>query len=345
MKACVLHAKGDLRYEDIAEPSIADSNEVKVKILAGGICGSDQHYYLEGGIGTAIVVREPIVLGHEGCGIVEDVGGNVTDIKKGDMVILRPARPCFECEYCKRGQYSFCLNMRHLGSAATFPHVQGLFAEKVVVHKEQCRVVKNMKPEVAAFAEPLGIAYNGVHCLGDIIGRNVLVMGAGPIGCLCVAAAKTLGADRVTVVDIRQNVLDVALKMGADEVCNSKENPEQIEKWCQNKGHFDCAIEATGNGFAAVQAMKMVRPEGDFSQVGMYGIDHQPKDLGAFMTKGLKWHSVFRFYKEFGPCVSALERGLIDPLPLLSASFDACDVVEAMKAAISPDTMKVQIKF
>ena len=77
----------------------------------------------------------------------------------------------------------------------------------------------------------------------------------------------------------------------------------------------------------------------------MYGIDHQPKDLGAFMTKGLKWHSVFRFYKEFGPCVSALERGLIDPLPLLSASFDACDVVEAMKAAISPDTMKVQIKF
>ena len=345
MKACVLHSKGDLRYEDIAEPSIGNSDEVKVKILAGGICGSDQHYFLEGGIGSAIVVREPIVLGHEGCGIVEEIGDNVSGIKVGDMAIIRPARPCFECEYCKKGQYSFCLNMRHLGSAATFPHVQGLFAEKVVLHKEQCRVVKQMSPEVAAFAEPLGIAYNGVHCIDDIIGKNVLVMGAGPIGCLCAAAAKTLGADRVTVVDIRQQVLDVALKMGADEVCNSKENPEQISKWCENKGYFDCAIEATGNGFAATQAMKMVRPEGDFSQVGMYGTGHQPTDFGAFMTKGLKWHSVFRFYKEFGPCVSALERGLIDPLPLLSASYPASDIVEAMKAAISPETMKVQIKF
>ncbi len=380
MKACVLHGKGDIRFEDIPEPVIKEADEVKVKILAGGICGSDQHYYTEGGIGTAIVVREPIVMGHEGCGIVEEVGANVEGLKAGDMVILRPARPCFDCEYCKVGKYSYCLNMRHLGSAATFPHVQGLFSEKVVVHKAQCRVVKNMKPEVAAFAEPLGIAYNGVHCLGDVIGKNVLVMGAGPIGCLCAAAAKTLGADgvhclgdvigknvlvmgagpigclcaaaaktlgadRVTVVDIRDQVLDIALKMGADEVCNSKSNPEQIEKWCENKGHFDCCIEATGNGFAATQAMKMTRPEGVVSQVGMYGSGHQPTDFGAFAVKGLKWVSVFRFYEEFGPCVSALERGLIDPLPLLSASYEAKDIQKAMDAALSPETMKVQIHF
>lgn len=345
MKACVLHGKGDIRCEDIAKPEIKDDKEVRVRILAGGICGSDQHYYAEGGIGTAIVVREPIVVGHEGCGIVEEVGAKVTGLNKGDMVILRPARPCFECEYCKKGQYSFCLNMRHLGSAATFPHVQGLFAEEVVVHEAQCHVVKNMKPEVAAFAEPLGIAYNGVHCLEDVIGKDVLVMGAGPIGCLCVAAAKTLGANTVTVVDIRPQVLEVAKTMGADVVCNSKENPTQIEEWCKNKGFFDCAIEATGNGFACEQTMKMVRPEGVISQVGMFGSGHQPKDLGAFMTKGLKWNSVFRFYREFGPCVSALERGLIDPLPLLSGSFKPEDIEAAMKAALSPDTMKVQVSF
>ena len=116
------------------------------------------------------MVREPIVIGHEGCGIVEEVGSGVTGIRKGDMVVLRPARPCFHCRYCENHQYSFCENMRHLGSAATFPHVQGLFAEKVVVHQAQCRVVKNMKPEGGAFGEPLGVAYNGVHSLGDIIG-------------------------------------------------------------------------------------------------------------------------------------------------------------------------------
>ena len=345
MKACVLHQKHDLRYEDIPEPQIQDAHEVKVKILAGGICGSDQHYYTEGGIGTAIVVREPIVIGHEGCGVVESVGSEVSGIKAGDMVIIRPARPCFECKFCKKGQYSFCLNMRHLGSAATFPHVQGLFAEKVVVHQEQCRVVSNMKPEIAAFAEPLSVAYNGVHSLGDVIGKNVLVMGAGPIGCLCAAAAKVLGADRVTVVDIRNKPLEVALQMGADEVCNSKENPEQIEKWCQDKGHFDCCIEATGNGFAATQAMKMVLPEGTVSQVGMFGTGHQPTDLGAFMTKGLKWVSVFRFYKEFGPAVNALESGAINPLPLLSGSFKAEDCAKAMEAAVSGENMKIQVHF
>ena len=345
MKACVLHQKHDLRYEDIPEPQIQDAHEVKVKILAGCICGSDQHYYTEGGIGTAIVVREPIVIGHEGCGVVESVGSGVSGIKAGDMVIIRPARPCFECKFCKKGQYSFCLNMRHLGSAATFPHVQGLFAEKVVVHQEQCRVVSNMKPEIAAFAEPLSVAYNGVHSLGDVIGKNVLVMGAGPIGCLCAAAAKVLGADRVTVVDIRNKPLEVALQMGADEVCNSKENPEQIEKWCQDKGHFYCCIEATGNGFAATQAMKMVLPEGTVSQVGMFGTGHQPTDLGAFMTKGLKWVSVFRFYKEFGPAVNALESGAINPLPLLSGSFKAEDCAKAMEAAISGENMKIQVHF
>ena len=345
MKACVLHQKHDLRYEDIPEPQIKDAHEVKVKILAGGICGSDQHYYTEGGIGTAIVVREPIVIGHEGCGVVECVGSEVSGVKAGDMVIIRPARPCFECKFCKKGQYSFCLNMRHLGSAATFPHVQGLFAEKVVVHQEQCRVVSNMKPEIAAFAEPLSVAYNGVHSLGDVIGKNVLVMGAGPIGCLCAAAAKVLGADRVTVVDIRNKPLKVALQMGADEVCNSKENPEQIEKWCQDKGHFDCCIEATGNGFAATQAMKVVLPEGTVSQVGMFGTGHQPTDLGAFMTKGLKWVSVFRFYKEFGPAVNALESGTINPLPLLSGSFKAEDCAKAMEAAISGENMKIQVHF
>ena len=345
MKAVVLHKKGDIRYEDIPEPKICDPKEVIVRIAAGGICGSDQHYYSEGGIGSAIVVREPIVIGHEGCGVVESVGSEVSGIKAGDMVIIRPARPCFECKFCKKGQYSFCLNMRHLGSAATFPHVQGLFAEKVVVHQEQCRVVSNMKPEIAAFAEPLSVAYNGVHSLGDVIGKNVLVMGAGPIGCLCAAAAKVLGADRVTVVDIRNKPLEVALQMGADEVCNSKENPEQIEKWCQDKGHFDCCIEATGNGFAATQAMKMVLPEGTVSQVGMFGTGHQPTDLGAFMTKGLKWVSVFRFYKEFGPAVNALESGAINPLPLLSGSFKAEDCAKAMEAAVSGENMKIQVHF
>lgn len=345
MKAVVLHKKGDLRYEDIPDSQIKDPKEVKVKMLAGGICGSDQHYYTLGNNGSAIVVREPLVIGHEGCGVVEEIGSDVKDVKVGDMVVMRPARPCFHCKFCEKGMYSYCLNMRHLGSAATMPHVQGLFADYVVIHEAQCRVVHDMKPEVGAFAEPLSVAFNGVHSLGDVIGKNVLVMGAGPIGCLCVAAAKACGADRVTAVDIRQQTLDIARKMGADEVCNSKENPDQITAWTADKGHFDCCIEATGNGFAASQAMGMVLPEGVVSQVGMFGAGAGPKDLGAFATKALKWRAVFRFYDEFGPAVNALQNGTVDPLPLLSATFKAADCVKAMEAALSPETMKVELTF
>ena len=159
--------------------------------------------------------------------------------------------------------------MRHLGSAYTFPHVHGLFAEKVVVHQSQCRVVSNMQPEVAAFAEPLG-----VHSLGDIMGKNFAVMGAGPIGILCAAAAKILGADRVTVFDIRDNPLSIVKELGADEEVNTMTNPETIKEFSAHKGQFDCALEATGNGFAAMQTMAMGRPEGTIAQVGMFGTGH-----------------------------------------------------------------------
>lgn len=345
MKACVLHKKGDLRYEEVPDPCIKDPNEVVVRMLAGGICGSDQHYFKEGCIGTAIVVREPFILGHEGCGIIEETGPEVSGLHKGDMVVIRPARPCFHCKWCAKGMYTYCMHVTHLGSASTMPHTPGLFADKVVVHEAQCRVVHNMSPEVGAFAEPMAVAWNGVHQAGDIIGKDVLVMGAGPIGCLCTAAAKAAGAGHVTVIDIRNEPLELARRMSADEVCNSQTQPELIAQWAKDKGRFDIMLEASGFGAACEQGMQLVHPEGTVSQVGMFGINNQPKDFGAFSVKGLRWNSVFRFYDEFEPAVAALESGRINPLPLLSDSFNDCDCVEAMQAAMSPATSKVQLRF
>ena len=176
MKAVLLRKKEDLLWTDVPDPQIRDPHEVIVKMLAGGICGSDQHYYTEGGNGTAIVVRQPLVIGHEGCGVVEEVGAEVTRVKKGDMVVMRPARPCFSCYYCEHHMYTYCEHVQHLGSAALFPHTTGLFAEYVAVHEVQCGVVRNLKPAVGAFAEPLGIAYSGVNALGSIIGQDVVVI-------------------------------------------------------------------------------------------------------------------------------------------------------------------------
>lgn len=342
MKACVLHAKGDLRYEEYPDPVMTEDCEVMVRVLRGGICGSDMHYYQDGGIGELIRVREPIIIGHEGIGVVEQVGTAVSRAKVGDTVAIRPARPCFHCMYCLKEQYTYCLNMRHLGSAATYPHVNGLFADKVLLHEQQVRPVVGMDPKIGAFAEPLAVAYNGVRSLGEIIGKNLLVMGTGPIGSLCIAVAKLLGADSVTAVDVRDEPLEVAKKMGADVVCNSRANPDQVAAWKENRGAFDIFLDASGNGFAIADGMAMTRPEGTVSQVGMIGA-HVPKDLGVFSTKGLKWVGVQRFYKEFPAAVHALEAGLIDPLPLYSGEFPAEKCDAAMQAAISPETSKVQV--
>lgn len=342
MKACVLHAKHDLRYEDVPEPSISDPREVLVRVLTGGICGSDQHYYEEGGIGSTIRVREPIIIGHEGMGVVDRIGPEVASVKVGDRVVMRPSRPCFKCFYCGRGEYTFCENMRHLGSAALFPHTQGLLAEKVLVHEAQLAKVGDIRPEVGAFAEPLSVAYNGARRLGDMFARDVLVMGGGPIGCLCAAAARVLGAGSVTVVDVRREPLEMALKMGVDAVCNSRENPDQIAKWKEHKGRFDMMIDASGNKFAVQDGMAMTRPLGIVSQVGAFGPE-QYLDPSILCTKALEWRGVFRFYDEFSAAVTALREGWIDPLPLLSASYPAEKCEEAMRAALSPETCKVQV--
>lgn len=341
MKACVLHGIKDLRYEDFADPVISDPHEVIVRILRGGICGSDMHYYEEGGIGTSIRVQQPIVIGHEAIGVVTEVGKEVTRVKAGDRVVIRPARPCFECIYCQRRQYTYCLNMRHHGSAMTMPHVNGLFADKAIAHEEQLIAVK-MDAKIGAFTEPLSVAYNGVRHLGDMFGKSVLVMGAGPIGSLCIAVVKLLGADSVTAVDVRQAPLDVARQMGADEVCNSKENPDQIARWKENRGAFDLMLDASGNGFAVSDGMAMTRPEGIVSQVGALGTS-VPKDLGVFISKGLQWRGVQRFYEEFVAATRALEEGLVNPLPLLSREFPAAECEAAMHAALSPETSKVQV--
>lgn len=343
MKAAILYGKGDLRCENLPDPPAAGSGEIIVRILRGGICGSDMHYFLEGGVGSAIRVREPLVIGHEGCGIVESVGNGITALKEGDMVAIRPARPCFSCIYCGKGMFTYCENMRHLGSAALMPHTGGLFCDRVLLHESQACVVKDVDPAVMAFAEPLAVAYAGVRKLGDIIGKSVLVMGGGPIGSLAASACKTLGAGRVTVVDVRSVPLAMALALGADEVVNSTETPDTIARWKEHKGCFDCMIEASGNKFAAVDGMAMTRPEGVVAQVGSFPAGGTPDDFGPFTTKGLHWHASFRFYDEFGPAVSALERGLINPLPLLSASYPLAECVAAMEAAISPETAKVQV--
>ena len=121
MRAVVAHAARDLRIESVPTPDLGP-HDVRVRIAAGGICGSDLHYYNHGGFGV-VRLREPMTLGHEIAGIVEAVGTEAGRVKVGARVAVNPSRPCNACRFCLEGRQNQCLDMRFYGSAMRFPHV------------------------------------------------------------------------------------------------------------------------------------------------------------------------------------------------------------------------------
>ncbi|HCW68496.1 MAG TPA: L-idonate 5-dehydrogenase, partial [Thalassospira lucentensis] len=218
-RVCRLYGQDDLRIDTEATlDPIKD--EVLVSVGAGGVCGSDMHYYFEGGIGQ-IRVREPIILGHEAAGTIVAFGPDVSGLSVGQKVAINPSHPCGTCRYCQQNLQQHCLNMKFFGSAMPMPHIQGAFRDLVNVRQGQCFAIGDQTDiGRAACAEPLAVCLHAVARAGDLSGKKVLITGAGPIGSLCAAAAKLAGAAEIVVTDLQDFALGVARKMGATRTIN-----------------------------------------------------------------------------------------------------------------------------
>src|SRR2546421_2139564 len=171
MRAAVLYAPKDLRIEEVVAPPLG-SRDVEVRIEAGGICGSDLHYYFDGGFGT-VRLREPMILGHEIAGTITRVGTEVASVQPGQRVAVNPSRPCGQCRYCQEGKQNHCLDMRFYGSAMRFPHVQGGFREVLVCDEAQAVAVPaSMSAAQAAFAEPFAVCLHAVRSEERRVGKE-----------------------------------------------------------------------------------------------------------------------------------------------------------------------------
>ena len=345
MKSCVLHAAKDLRIEDRPVPAVGP-DQVRLKIGAGGICGSDLHYYFEGAVGDFRVI-EPLVLGHEVAGEVVETGAEVRDIRIGDRVTVNPGVACRQCRFCRLGDEHLCENMRYLGSASVTPHVQGAFQEYFTVAASQCVVIPDdMDFGLAAFAEPLGVALHAVSRAMPVMGRHALVTGCGPIGASIALSLLHAGAASVTVTDVSDAQLEVARSIGATRTINVASAPEALDPFRAGKGHFDVAVEASGAAPAIGTCFGCVRAGGRIVQVGFLA----PGDVGVpvnrLMAKEVDYVGSFRFNDEFPHAVRTLAEGRIDVGPLLSGSYPLSRVDEAFRAAAARDgTMKVQLVF
>lgn len=306
-RACVLHSEKerDLRIENVPVAEMGD-DQVLVKIGAGGICGSDLHYYLDGGFGV-VRLKENFIPGHEVAGTVEAVGAKVTKVKPGDRIALNPSRPCGHCKFCQAGEHQHCVDMWFYGSAMRFPHSQGAFRERMVVGEFQC--------------EPVGDTVS----LGE--------------------AACYAGALEVVAVDLHDAALKVATEMGATRTLNVSEGPGlKADEFTAEKGYFDVAIECTGAAPVIRDLLSVVRPRGYIVQVGQTGDVAIP--INAIVGKEITMVGGFRFHGEYALAARLIKEGRINVKPIITAALPFERAVEAFElAADRKSNMKVQLTF
>lgn len=342
MQTIVIHAAHDLRLEDHA-PGSPGPGQMRIRVAAGGICGSDLHYYRHGGFGD-VRLREPMILGHEVSGHIAEIGAGVTGFAPGDLVAISPSRPCGGCRYCLEGLPNHCLNMRFYGSAMPFPHIQGAFRQELIVDAAQCAPAGGLTPGQAAMAEPLAVTLHATRRAGDMLGKRVLVTGCGPIGLLSILAARRAGAREIVATDLAPFTLAKATEIGADRVLNMAEAPDGLSAYTADKGYFDVLYECTGAAPALAGAIPAMRPRGVILQLGLGGDMTLP--VQAITAKELDLRGSFRFHEEFFTGVDLMRGGLIDVAPLITHTLPLSEAVAAFEiAGDRAQAVKAQIDF
>jgi L-iditol 2-dehydrogenase len=263
MKAAVLHAKNDLRYEDIPDPKVGD-NDVLVKVKTTGICGSDIPRVLDNG-----AHYYPIILGHEFAGEVIECGKNVKKLSIGDKVTGAPLVPCMKCADCQRGDYSQCKHYTFIGS-----RIQGSFAELISIPEPNAvKFHQNTSFEQGAFFEPSTVALHGLRRLNYTGGANVAILGGGTIGIFTAQWARILGAKSVTVFDVVPERLELARKLGVTYTINSAEDFKEKVKDITSGQGFEFVYETAGLNVTMNTAFEIAANK---AQVCFIGNSHKP---------------------------------------------------------------------
>ena len=266
MKVARFYAPGDVRIEDIAEPR-AGPDEVKIRVRNCSTCGTDVKIYNHG----HQHIDPPRVMGHEVAGEVVDIGADVTGWAVGDGVQVIAAVPCGECAQCLAGRMTVCPNQTSVGY-----HYEGGFAEYLVVPHAVLRVDGlNQIPDGVSFAEasvaePLACVINGQELAQVGEGDDVVVVGAGPIGCLHVRLARARGARRVFLVELNRSRLDMSADVVRPDaaICAAEVDAiDEVVKLTEGRG-ADVVITAAASGKAQEDALTMVAPGGRISFFG-----------------------------------------------------------------------------
>ncbi|MBA3517210.1 MAG: L-idonate 5-dehydrogenase [Rhizobiales bacterium] len=328
--AATLHGPEDLRVVERALGPL-EPGMVRVRFGAGGICGSDMHYFRHARTGD-FVVTSPLILGHEVAGEIVEIAA--LGLAVGDHVAVNPSRWCGHCARCREGRANLCENIYFMGSASKTPHMQGGFASLFDAMPEQCvKVPEELPFAAAALAEPLAVCLHAVARAGPIGGKKAVLFGAGPIGLLTMLAAKLAGASEVAVVDIAAAPLAFASRLGADHVVDISAGDAVLKSLAAERA-FDVAFEISGTPAGLAAAIASVRRGGTVVQVGNLPGGQISAPANLVMSKELDLKGSFRFAGEFSRAVDLIVAGEVDVMRLVTAERPLNEAPDAFRLAL-----------
>lgn len=345
MKALVFHGPGQKTFENHPLPKIGLPTDAIVKMLKTTICGTDLHI-LKGDVPE---VRQGTILGHEGVGIVQEVGSAVTEFKQGDRVLISCISSCSKCEYCRKGMYSHCLTggwiLGHLIDGTQAEYVRIPHADTSLYH-----IPDGMEDEaVTMLSDILPTAFECGVLNGRIKpGDTVAIVGGGPIGLAALLTAQFYSPAEVIVIDLDDNRLAVAQSLGANATVNSANGKasEEIMKMTSGRG-VDVAIEAVGVPATFVLCEDIVTPGGVIANIGVHGakVDlHLERLWSANITMTTRLVDTVTTPM----LLKALQSGKVDPKQLITHRFYSDRILEAYETfehAADTQALKVIIEF
>ncbi len=343
MKALVLEKIGVIRLREIELPTEPGPDDVKIAMKNVGICGSDVHFYEHGNIGP-FVVKAPMVLGHEGAGVVVAVGSNVTTLAVGDKVCMEPGIPRWSSRASRLGLYNLDPAVRFWAT----PPIHGCLTPEVV-HPANLtfKLPDNVSLAEGAMVEPLAVGMQAAAKAHISPGATAVVIGSGTIGIMTALAAAAGGCSRVYVVDVQQEKLDIAAKYPSLTPINlKKEDAVARVKEATGDWGADIVFEASGSLKAYETLFEYACPGGAVVLVGMPPAP-VAYDVVAAEAKELRVEHVFRYANIYGRAIDLLGSGKINVKPLISKSYPFERSVEAFEfaAKAQPDIIKTQIVF
>lgn len=326
MKALVLEEYGKLVYTDIPEPGIKLLDDVKIKIKAVSVCGSDIHG-LDGSTGRR---KPPIIMGHEVSGVVTEVGSGVGNFKKGDKVVINSTLFCGKCSYCMGGRLNLCDTRKVFGVSCDEYKIDGAYTEYMVVPERIVYTIPDDMPfEKACLVEPLSVGLHAAKISIAEINKKAVVLGAGTIGLFVIQSLRLIGA-KIIAVDIDDEKLILAKEAGADYVINSHDEDSVFAVHKITSSGADVVFDVVGIQQVSEAGLNMLKKGGQLVLIGLQdsGIKYPVQKI---IAKELQIHGSYISSDEYPDCIDLIYDGKINVEKLITHYVPMSEGVEWFK--------------